>query len=199
MRRKTIVGTAILIASLMLAACGAAEDPGAEDPGAEDPGAEDPGAEVSAGESSQSSQAQPDESQMPDETADDETADDETDDDETDDDETDDDETDDEAVAQPRSGEFEGLVGKTVTGSVEVSATEIVLSEFSSDEAPDLHVYLANGSDLADVTAGVEIDVVAFDEASQTFTLDGVDVADYDTVVIHCVKAKAVYGAAPLA
>ena len=179
MRRKTIVGTAILIASLMLAACGAAEDPGAEDPGAE----------VSAGESSQSSQAQPDESQMPDETADDETA----------DDETDDDETDDEAVAQPRSGEFEGLVGKTVTGSVEVSATEIVLSEFSSDEAPDLHVYLANGSDLADVTAGVEIDVVAFDEASQTFTLDGVDVADYDTVVIHCVKAKAVYGAAPLA
>ena len=164
MRRKAFAGTAILIASLTLAAC-SAEDPGAGGP---------------AGESSQESpQAQTDESQMPDETADDETA--------------------DETVAQPRSGEFEGLVGKTVTGSVEVSATEIVLSEFSSDEAPDLHVYLANGSDLADVTAGVEIDVVAFDEASQTFTLDGVDVADYDTVVIHCVKAKAVYGAAPLA
>ena len=139
-------------------------------------GAEDPDAGAPAGESSQeSSQAQTDESQMPDEEADDET------------------------IAQPRSGDFEGLNDKTVDGSVEVSATEIVLSEFSSDEGPDLHVYLTNGSEAADVAAGDEIDVVAFDEASQTFTLEGVDVADYDTVVINCDKAKAVFGAAPLA
>jgi hypothetical protein len=112
---------------------------------------------------------------------------------------TDDETTDDEMTAEARSGAFEGLNDKSVEGSVEVSATEIVLSEFSSDEGPDLHVYLTNGSEAADVAAGVLIDVVAFDEASQTFTLDGVDVAGYDTVVINCDKAKAVFGAAPLA
>jgi hypothetical protein len=86
-----------------------------------------------------------------------------------------------------------------VAGTVEVSDTEIVLSGYSSDEGPDLHVYLTNGTDEAAVAAGTEIDVVAFDVESQTFALDGVDVAGYDTVVIHCDKAKAVFGAAALA
>lgn len=107
-------------------------------------------------------------------------------------------ETTDEMDAEARSGEFEGLNDKTVTGSVDVSATEVVLSGFSSDEGPDLHVYLTDGSEQADVEAGVEIDAVAFDQSSQTFTLDGVDVAAYDTVVINCDKAKAVFGAASI-
>lgn len=98
-----------------------------------------------------------------------------------------------------RTGTFEGLNDKAVAGTVEVSDTEIVLSGYSSDEGPDLHVYLTNGTDEAAVAAGTQIDVVAFDEASQTFALDGVDVAAYDTVVIHCDKAKAVFGAASLA
>ena len=98
-----------------------------------------------------------------------------------------------------RTGTFEGLNDKAVAGMVEVTDTELVLSGYSSDEGPDLHVYLTNGTDEAAVAAGTEIDVVAFDEASQTFALDGVDVAGYDTVVIHCDKAKAVFGAAALA
>ncbi|MFI2489282.1 DM13 domain-containing protein [Promicromonospora kroppenstedtii] len=98
-----------------------------------------------------------------------------------------------------RTGTFEGLNDKSVAGMVEVSDTELVLSGYSSDEGPDLHVYLTDGTDEAAVAAGTEIDVVAFDEASQTFALDGVDVAGYDTVVIHCDKAKAVFGAAPVA
>lgn len=105
----------------------------------------------------------------------------------------------DEMAAEMRTGTFAGLGGKTVAGTVDVGGTEVVLSGFSSDEGPDLHVYLTNGSDGAAVQTGVEVGVVAFDEASQTFALDGVDVDDYDTVVIHCDKAKAVFGAAPLA
>jgi len=104
----------------------------------------------------------------------------------------------DETDIATRTGDFEGLNDKTVAGSVEVSGTEVVLSGFSSDEGPDLHLYLTNGTDEAAVDAGTEIDAVAFDEASQTFSLDGVDAADYDTVVIHCDKAKAVFGAAAL-
>lgn len=115
------------------------------------------------------------------------------------DDEMQDDEMADEMADEARSGEFEGLNDKAVSGSVEVSATEVALSGFSSDEGPDLHVYLTKGSDEAAVESGVEIDIIAFDEASQTFALDGVEVGDYDTVVIHCDKAKAVFGAATLA
>lgn len=96
------------------------------------------------------------------------------------------------------SGTFEGLNDKNVSGTVEVTADELVLSDFASDEGPDLHVYLTNGTDEAAVGAGVEIDVVAFDEASQTFSLEGIEVDDYTNVVIHCDAAAAVFGAAEL-
>lgn len=97
------------------------------------------------------------------------------------------------------SGEFEGLNGKMVAGKAELTDTELVLSGFSSDEGPDLHVYLTNGTDEAAVAAGMMIDAVAFDEAEQTFMLTDVDTSKYTDVVIHCDKAKAVFGAAPLA
>lgn len=97
-----------------------------------------------------------------------------------------------------KSGEFMGLNEKNVSGSVTVTADEIALSGFSSDEGPDLHVYLAKGTDEAAVTAGMLVDAVSFDTASQTFDLDDVDTADYTYVVIYCDKAKAVFGAAEL-
>ena len=97
-----------------------------------------------------------------------------------------------------KSGEFMGLNEKNVSGSVTVTADEIELSGFSSDEGPDLHVYLAKGTDEAAVTAGMLVDAVSFDTASQTFDLDDVDTADYTYVVIYCDKAKAVFGAAEL-
>lgn len=101
-------------------------------------------------------------------------------------------------MSEPRSGEFTGLNGKSVAGSVTVTESEITFDGFSSDEGPDLHVYLTNGTDEAAVAAGVQIDAIAFDEDSQTFSLDGVNVEDYTTVVIHCDKAAAVFGAAEL-
>ncbi|MGA1828752.1 DM13 domain-containing protein [Microbacterium sp.] len=97
-----------------------------------------------------------------------------------------------------KKGDFMGLNGKTVAGTVTVSDTELKLEGFSSDEGPDLHVYLTNGTDEAAVSAGMLIDAVAFDKASQTFSLKDVDLSKYTDVVIHCDKAKAVFGAAAL-
>jgi ABC-type oligopeptide transport system substrate-binding subunit len=97
-----------------------------------------------------------------------------------------------------QTGTFSGLNGKKVSGTVSVSADSIVLSGFSSDEGPDLHIYLTDGTDESAVTAGKEISTVAFDKAAQTFSLDGVDISQYSDVVIHCDKAKAVFGAATL-
>jgi predicted small lipoprotein YifL len=97
-----------------------------------------------------------------------------------------------------REGTFAGLNGKSVAGTVTIADGKVELTGFSSDEGPDLHVYLANGSDSAAVTAGKSLGEVTPDDATQTFELDGVDPADYDTVVIHCDKARAVFGAAKL-
>lgn len=97
-----------------------------------------------------------------------------------------------------KTGAFMGLNEKTVSGTVTVTDDEITLSGFSSDEGPDLHVYLTDGTDEAAVSAGMLVDAVSFDTATQTFTLDGVDASKYSYVVIHCDKAKAVFGAAEL-
>ncbi|HUP98884.1 MAG TPA: DM13 domain-containing protein [Aeromicrobium sp.] len=101
-------------------------------------------------------------------------------------------------MGAPRSGTFAGLNGKKVAGTVKVGHGKVVLSGFSSDEGPDLYLYLAKGSDESDVMAGKSLGEVSYDEASQTFDLKGVDAAGYDTVVVHCDKAKAVFGAAEL-
>lgn len=101
--------------------------------------------------------------------------------------------------AAQREGTFSGLNDKKVSGSVTVTGSEIRLSGFSSDQGPDLHVYLTNGTSEEDTTSGTEISAVAYDTASQTFEVPkGVDVARFDDVVIHCDKAKAVFGAAEL-
>lgn len=97
-----------------------------------------------------------------------------------------------------KTGTFMGLNGKNVKGTVTVTGSELTLAGFSSDEGPDLHVYLTNGTDEAAVSAGMQIDPVAFDKDSQSFMLNGVDTSKYTDVVIHCDKAKAVFGAAPL-
>jgi hypothetical protein len=97
-----------------------------------------------------------------------------------------------------RTGMFAGLNGKKVSGTVSISGSTLTLSGFSSDEGPDLHVYLTSGTDEAAVGAGKEIKAVAFDKADQTFSLNGIDSSSYTDVVIHCDKAKAVFGAATL-
>jgi ABC-type oligopeptide transport system substrate-binding subunit len=101
-------------------------------------------------------------------------------------------------AASARTGTFGGLNDKHVAGTATVTGAEIVLSGFSSDAGPDLHIYLTNGTDESAVAAGKELGSIAFDKASQTFSTNGVDPSKYTTVVIHCDKAKAVFGAATL-
>ena len=104
----------------------------------------------------------------------------------------------DEAAAEERTGVFKGQGEKSLAGTATIADGKLMLTEFSSSEGPDLHVYLANGDDADAIAAGKEIDLVAYDQASQTFALDGVDAAAYSHVVIYCDKAKVVFGAAEL-
>lgn len=103
------------------------------------------------------------------------------------------------AAAATRTGMFNGLNEKNVSGTVTVAGGQVSLSGFSSDKAPDLHIYLANGSDEKALSAGRELGMVAFDKASQTFQVSDADTSMYSTVVINCDKAKEIFGAAQLA
>lgn len=96
------------------------------------------------------------------------------------------------------TGTFMGLNGKHVSGTVTVTDNQVTVSGFSSDQGPDLHIYLTKGTDESGVSAGAELAPVSYNSASQTFSLNGVAPNDYTYVVIHCDKAKAVFGAAPL-
>lgn len=100
--------------------------------------------------------------------------------------------------ATAKTGTFVGVNGKHVAGTVSIANGQLTLSGFSSDEGPDLHLYLANGTDENAITAGKELGNIVYDKASQTFTLNGVDASQYTTVAIHCDKAKATFGAATL-
>ncbi|MHA7665525.1 DM13 domain-containing protein [Mycolicibacterium sp. HS_4_1] len=102
------------------------------------------------------------------------------------------------ANSAARMGHFTGLNGKHVGGTATVAGTNLEFTDFSSDEGPDLHVYLTKGSAESDVAAGKEIAAIKFDQAMQSFPLTGIDTMGYTTVVIHCDKAKAVFGAASL-
>lgn len=53
-----------------------------------------------------------------------------------------------------RAGTFAGINDKHVAGRVQVGGGQIVLSGFSFDEGPDLHIYLTNGTDESAVGAG---------------------------------------------
>jgi ABC-type glycerol-3-phosphate transport system substrate-binding protein len=97
------------------------------------------------------------------------------------------------------TGTFSGLNGKKAAGNVTITGNTIKLTGFSSDQGPDLHLYLANGTSESETTAGVEIDPVAWNKSAQTFTIpSGVDASKYKDLVEHCDKALAVFGAAPL-
>ena len=65
---------------------------------------------------------------------------------------------------------------------MKIADGKAVLYGFSSDNGPDLHIYLTNGATEAGVSAGKMLGPIVHDQASQTFSLNGVDPSRYSTV-----------------
>ncbi|WP_208379076.1 DM13 domain-containing protein [Cumulibacter soli] len=103
-----------------------------------------------------------------------------------------------EGAPMSTSGSFDGENDNSVAGTVSIVDGELTLSGFSSDDGPDLHLYLTNGSDEASVSEGVDLGAVAYDLAEQTFAIGDADIAMYTHVVVHCDEAMEVFGAAEL-
>lgn len=93
------------------------------------------------------------------------------------------------------SGMFKGDNQKMVSGRATVNDMMLTLSNFKTDEGPDLHVYLTKDGDIK---TGKSIAKIDFKKMEQSFSLSGVDTKMYNTVVIYCDKAHVKFGEAKL-
>ncbi|WP_323703261.1 DM13 domain-containing protein [Mammaliicoccus sp. Dog046] len=93
------------------------------------------------------------------------------------------------------SGMFKSMNDEMVEGKATIKDGKLMLSEFKSSKAPDLHVYLTKDGN---VDKGMEIDKVDYNKMEQTFDLKGKDTSDYNEVTIYCKKAHVVFGSAKL-
>ncbi|GGL47880.1 hypothetical protein GCM10007968_10020 [Sporolactobacillus putidus] len=93
------------------------------------------------------------------------------------------------------TGNFRGKNGKMVSGMVKISDGKLMLSSFKTDEGPDLYVYFTKDGDVA---TGKSIAKIDLKNPEQTFSLNGVNPKDYNTVVIYCNKAHVKFGEANL-
>lgn len=92
-------------------------------------------------------------------------------------------------------GNFMGANEKMVSGMAKISDGKLMLTDFKTDEGPDLHVYLTKDGDIE---SGKSIAKIDLKKMEQTFSLDGVDSSMYNTVVIYCEKAHVAFGEAKL-
>lgn len=78
-----------------------------------------------------------------------------------------------------------------VSGTATIKGSKLMLTDFVTDEGPDLHVYLVKGDDVKD---GVEVSKIDLKEKTQTFDVSDKDLTKYNTVMIYCEKAHEVFG-----
>ncbi|WP_260448947.1 DM13 domain-containing protein [Listeria booriae] len=92
-------------------------------------------------------------------------------------------------------GSFAGVGKHKVSGMATIKDNKLMISNFVTDEGPDLHVYLVKGDDVKN---GVEVSAIDLKDKSQTFDLSDKDLTKYDNVVIYCEKAHETFGQAPV-
>ena len=98
-------------------------------------------------------------------------------------------------MSQDLVGQLMGQDKHKVMGTAKVTNKEVILTGFSSDEAPDLHAYLTKDGD---VEHGLKLGKVDAKGAIQGYKLDKVDLSQYNTLTIYCNEAKETFGSAML-
>lgn len=93
------------------------------------------------------------------------------------------------------SGMFKSMNDEMVEGKATIKDNKLMLTDFKSSKAPDLHVYLTKDGN---VDKGMEIDKVDYNKMEQTFDLKDMDTSKYNEVTIYCKKAHVVFGSAKL-
>ena len=95
--------------------------------------------------------------------------------------------SDSQSVIYSKQGSFVGLEGNNAKGkAIIISAGKVAFLRFQDFEVtngPDLHVYMTSGGNIS---TGMDLGKLKGSIGDQNYALNGVDLKNYDTVVIYC-------------
>jgi len=98
-----------------------------------------------------------------------------------------------------KSGTFEGLAGHDAEGIAKIiqvnDMTFLRFENFQVTNGPDLRVYMTSDGDVKN---GIHLEKLKGSKGDQNYSLDGIDVSVYDTVVIYCQPFGVYFGQAEL-
>ena len=98
-----------------------------------------------------------------------------------------------------KSGTFEGLAGHDAEGIAKIIQVNdmnfLRFENFQVTNGPDLRVYITSDGDVKN---GIHLEKLKGSKGDQNYSLDGVDVGVYDTVVIYCQPFGVYFGQAEL-
>ena len=98
-----------------------------------------------------------------------------------------------------KSGTFEGLAGHDAEGIAKIIQVNdmnfLRFENFQVTNGPDLRVYITPDGDVKN---GIHLEKLKGSKGDQNYSLDGIDVGVYDTVVIYCQPFGVYFGQAEL-
>ena len=98
-----------------------------------------------------------------------------------------------------KSGTFEGLAGHDAEGIAKIIQVNdmnfLRFENFQVTNGPDLRVYITPDGDVKN---GIHLEKLKGSKGDQNYSLDGIDVSVYDTVVIYCQPFGVYFGQAEL-
>ena len=108
--------------------------------------------------------------------------------------------SDSQSVIYSKQGSFVGLKGNDAKGkAIIISAGKVAFLRFQDFEVtngPDLHVYMTGGGNIS---TGMDLGKLKGSIGDQNYALNGVDLKNYDTVVIYCQPFHIYFAQAKLA
>ncbi|OLD31588.1 MAG: hypothetical protein AUI61_04610 [Thaumarchaeota archaeon 13_1_40CM_2_39_13_2] len=94
--------------------------------------------------------------------------------------------SDSQSIIYSKQGSFVGLKGNNAKGkAIIISAGKVAFLRFQDFEVtngPDLHVYMTSGGNIS---TGMDLGKLKGSIGDQNYALNGVDLKNYDTVVIY--------------
>ena len=108
--------------------------------------------------------------------------------------------SDSQSVTYSKQGSFVGLKGNDAKGkAIIISAGKVAFLRFQDFEVtngPDLHVYMTSDGNIS---TGMDLGKLKGSIGDQNYALNGVDLKNYDTVVIYCQPFHIYFAQAKLA
>ena len=108
--------------------------------------------------------------------------------------------SDSQSIIYSKQGSFVGLKGNNAKGkAIIISAGKVAFLRFQDFEVtngPDLHVYMTSDGNIS---TGMDLGKLKGSIGDQNYALNGVDLKNYDTVVIYCQPFHIYFAQAKLA